>query len=143
MSAFIVSEDHIDALVSVALFGVAEVPALSGRWHTPYFGNPGHKVEVHNADKLGEMLVRENVASVQARYPNERMSSIEVYRYPFQKLPVPAVGVVAALKLVQCYEYQSCEHDGWDESAAKRFCLAFKDQLIRCLPGYDTAPWAI
>lgn len=38
-------------------------------------------------------------------------------------------------------EYQSCEHPGWRESEAARFCDALRSHLIARLPGMDEAPW--
>lgn len=143
MSAFLVSDAHIDALVTVALFGVAEKTAASGNWHGPYVGNPARPVDVHNANRVGEMLIRENEASIKARYPSDKTPPAPDYVYPFHRLPVPAISAVAALKLLDCYEYQACEHTGWESSAAKRFCNHLQGRLISCLPGYDAAPWAI
>lgn len=42
---------------------------------------------------------------------------------------------------VACYEYQSCEHDGWETSAAHAFCRALKDHMLAHLPGFEAAPW--
>lgn len=53
------------------------------------------------------------------------------------RVPTP----VETLSILACYEYQSCEHDGWAESEAKRFCEALQGAAIRALPGYDDAPW--
>jgi hypothetical protein len=44
---------------------------------------------------------------------------------------------------LDCYEYQSCEHDGWDDSATKRFCNSLRHSLTASLPGYNAAPWAL
>jgi hypothetical protein len=141
MSAFLVSDAHLDALVTVALFGVAESTAASGRWFSPYVFN--RPVCVNSASRLGELLLRENEASVNARYPNDKTAPAPAYAYPFNRLPVKPIGAVAALKLVKCYEYQACEHDGWDASDAKKFCSHLTSSLINSLPGYDAAPWAI
>lgn len=143
MSAFVVSKDHIDAIVTVALFGVSECSAQSGQWFPPYFGNPSRPVDIYSVNRLGEMLLLENEDSVRARYPSHNDSEAPVYIYPFHSLPVPLINAVAALKLIDCYEYQSCEHEEWDLSATKRFCHNLRSSLITSLPGYDAAPWAI
>ena len=46
----------------------------------------------------------------------------------------------AARKIVDCYDYQSCEHPSWEASAAK----ALADRLSALLPeddDYRKAPW--
>lgn len=142
MSSFIVSEEHIHALVSIALVGVAEAKTIDGAWHSLSFGNPGRLAHLSQANCLGDMLWREKHLSVAARYPSEGI----VYDAPFvysgsvagQYWPV-----VSALKLLKCFEYQSSDHDGWDTSQAKRFCEHLKDRLIDSLPGYDEAPWGV
>jgi hypothetical protein len=46
---------------------------------------------------------------------------------------------VAILKAIRCYEYQSCEHTGWETSEARLFCGAFRSRMIRMVSGYTTA----
>lgn len=104
-----------------------------------------------NANETGAMLVAVCVASVWHRYPND----------PLDELPGTTdaywVGVrlngfdydgrgrtpsaVEALKLVACFEYQSCELPTWPGSEAQRFCEALRHALIGALPGYDAAAW--
>jgi hypothetical protein len=51
---------------------------------------------------------------------------------------------VQIIKAVRCLEYQSCEHPGWEESAACRLLRAIiGDDATRNLPGYDEAEWQI
>jgi hypothetical protein len=141
MSAFVVSDAHLDALVTVAIFGVSGHTALSGRWFAPYvFNRPAC---VDTANRLWEMLLRENEASVNARYPAQSSITDPEFKFPLRPLYAPNISAVAALKLVACYGYQSCEHEGWDTSDAKKFCAALTSALINALPGYDAAPWAI
>jgi hypothetical protein len=54
-----------------------------------------------------------------------------------RKLP----DAIQALKLIACYEYQSCEHPEWPKSDAKDFCDSLTRALVRVVPGYDAAPW--
>lgn len=141
MSAFIVSKAHIDAIVLTALYGSRE-EQLRRDWYAPTFGNPGWKVEVGTLNRLGQMLWDECTTSVNYRYAHHNHPEpFEVYQFDdFTANRIPAV---TALKLIQCYEYQSCEHDGWKDSYAKRFCEQLTSSLIGCLPGYDAAPWGI
>lgn len=140
MSAFMVSGNHIDALVHLALFG----PVGAANWHAPNFSNPSRKVDAFTADCLGREMEFENDASVKARYPKHEHAPLSPYTFPHHLFIVPPrLSSVEALKLLQCYEYQSCEHAGWAASSTRRFCDHLKDALIRTLAGYEAARWDI
>jgi len=147
MSAFVVSKSHIDAMLRVAL---ADNPYRSHqRYMCWYIGGHLEWVTPETASDLGQMLIDENVASVCYRYQEEDDSNLpgpldeywlEEYEYshnPLARTPTPEEG----LKLISCYEYQSCEHAGWNASCVRLFCQALKDELISRLAGYENAPW--
>ena len=85
---------------------------------------------------LGAMLLAENVRSVNDRYDEDNLEPIyqhsDVYTSP-----------VVTLKSIHCYEYQSCEHEEWEASAAHVFCQQLEHAIISDLPGFDEAPWGI
>lgn len=154
MSAFVVGQEHIDALVTLALRGASD---REGTWHTPlrWDGANGTWPEAtpETADRVGSMLWRENVASIHGRYPDTMEGgaypgpidftpeSTLLYAYP--KQPRPALTGVAGLKALDCYEYQSCEHDGWSTSEARAFCDRLRRALIHGLRGYNAAAWEV
>lgn len=120
MSAFIVEDVHIDALVTYAIGG------------GPY------RVTEDDPNKIGQMLVNQNCLSVNYRY-GER-STPPQYRFrPYLKPLAP----VAIIKLSQCYDYQACETDDYDRTEAARLMDAIRSKAIAALPGYDSAPWAL
>lgn len=132
MSAFIVSSDHVAVIVNSGLVDC----------HDPltwYFGNPQRsgKLDHTNAEEIGQMLWEENHRSVNFRY-REQAETLE-YRHVFH---VTRPGI-EALKLIHSYEYQSCEHDGWESSEAKAFCDYLARRLINRLPEYQAAKWSI
>jgi len=131
MSAFIVSTAHINALVNA---GYRACVANSLSW---YVGAERRTLTSDNLDAVGAMLMQACVASVDYRYGET--NQIPFYRHTF-RLPRPAVAV---LKLIDCYEYQSCERPDWPTSEAHAYCAALRERLIGQLPGYDAAPWAI
>ena len=154
MSAWIVSKSHIDALVSAALVAARE-NGSSFRWYDSD-GNHSHEItytDTIRASEVGMMLWGENLASINARYPDtiedesacpgpcDFEGSISVAGYRFTR--TPRLEPVVILKGVSCYEYQSCEHEGWKSSEAKAFCAALTDSMIALLPGYEEAPWGI
>lgn len=148
MSAFVVDKVHVDALVQAGLRGSYPL--------TWYWSNPTHsgQLDYLTADEVGAMLWAENVLSVQARYPDvldpdggeypgpADFVDAEVFTYRFKGLGRP-LSPVEALKALDCYTYQSCEHDGWKASQAYAFCDALRDTLIGELPGYAEAKWSI
>lgn len=165
MSAFLVSRDHIDALVRLALADThsrmrwTTVSPDSDEW--PQLAAGGdlqsfteyqaavsavtREARYDAADEIGRMLAVENAASVLYRYPDHDNSDYVpawttdgTYTYvELGPMPTPVEG----LKILSCFEYQSCEHPGWKDSEARRFCDALRMELIARLPGYSEAPW--
>ena len=168
MSAWMVNKQHIDALVHCAVWGPRrglEYPGdgwCSGghlSWWTvdpvvlhqlPYDALPTVRREAQpeSADAVGAMLVSENLASIHHRYPDTLDGGVipgphdahweTPYAFAFVR-PVPTP--IEALKLIACYEYQSCEHPEWPASEAYSFCDALRHQLVGILDGYSAAPW--
>ena len=159
MSAFEVSNTHIDALVSAAL---QAVPPDGGiRWYhqtpadeiprtMPGEMLPGHEdyiaslerthreVTLDNAGTWGAALLAENRRSVNHRYDEDEIEA----PYVFTQIH-GTFNPVAILKAVSCYEYQSCEHPGWAASEAYDFCQALRARMIRQLAGYRDAAWEV
>jgi len=141
MSAFVVGKPHIDIMVRLAM-------ASGNAWLASTVPVEWREISLDNADATGQMLVDACARSVAWRYSGDTDSDLpgphdrywtRPYWYPDSDsvLPTPLEGI----KLVQCYEYQSCEHPDWDTSEAKRFCDALTRRLIDKLPGYGAAKW--
>lgn len=122
MSAYIVSDATIDALVTFA---------IGGTWKA-WDGKP---------QDLGQMLVDENYLSVNYRYRGEEGPA---HKYKFHPLTnARKTKAVVILKLCACYEYQACEHPEWEESKARKVIDRIRNKAINELPGYDDAPWGL
>jgi hypothetical protein len=154
VSAFEVSNTHIDALVSAALSASRYGPM---RWHHGEIPRteegemlPGsedylaackrtqREVNHENAGTWGATLLAENRRSVNHRYAEDEIES------PYVFSPILGhLSAVAILKAIDCYEYQSCEHPGWESSEAYDFCQALRANMIRALPGYSDAAYEI
>lgn len=82
-----------------------------------------------------QLLLEENQASLAARYPgNEDYRSADGYAYKRSALVLRWLNSAQHWKLigiVNGYEYQSCEHDDWRDSAGYLLCEAIKDWLLR------------
>ena len=159
MSAFIVSDTHIDALITAGL--ILPRPHGPMRWLWPEItvrevadatragtAFPQHSVQLvegrshelyqDNATDVGAMLAAANRDSVNFRYAEDEIEAAYRFR-PLAGTPDPLV----VLKAIACYEYQSCEHPEWRASQARQFCDALKEVCIHRLAGYDEAPWTI
>lgn len=119
MSAFVVSEKHIQALAHAV---------------------QGARVARETVYEVADILWAENVASVCYRYREEPGAYLRP-EWVFG-LPIPRSDV-QLLKAIDCYEYQSCEHPGWNDSRAKAICAALTDAITHRLPGYSEAQWEI
>jgi hypothetical protein len=130
MSAFIVSNHHIDALVYARELCARDLRTWPDKTPT----------------EVGRALLRENMASTAARYPKHAdmqvdETAIEAYAY---HAPAPyTLPIVQLLKALDCYEYQACEHDGWVDSSARALCHGLRRLLIQRLPGYADAAYEI
>lgn len=141
MSAYIVSKETIDVLLSAARqYGGRDARYLfseNGR----YLGS----TQLQNAsqselNKVGKALWAENHKSVNDRN-NEENDTTELDAYQFKSYQIRKPGHLS--NVIRCYEYQSCEHEGWQTSDAKRFCDELKKSLIKQLPGANESPWGI
>lgn len=149
MSAFVVNPAHIDVILSTGINGPSD-PVSRGDWQSPWAAEltgREDKLNRKNASRVGAALLRECIESVRYRYPDCGLSDLP------GPIPTPdpdqyewtdfgrALTIIEALKAIDCYEYQSCEHPGWSGSAAESFCNRLRSHLIGVLPGYEAAPW--
>lgn len=127
MSAFVVSKKHIDLMVFAA----------------------GKEVSETDRNNIGQALWNENFKSVNCRY-NEK-DAAPVYKY---SRPERIYSQIEIIKACRCYNYQSCEHEGWEKSHAKQFSDAVVNEALKNYPEhtlesiqktaeYDEAPWGI
>lgn len=138
MSAYIVGKDHIDLLVSATV----EAGHNGLRWY-PVDNLRGLDLDdVHylrrdanaeTADRIGAMLIGENIESVRFRYPDDTDEelpgpTVRHWKRPYTWEPVPAPLYTAAdvVMAVDGYEYQACEHPRWPVSEARLFCDALR-----------------
>lgn len=134
MSAWLVSNRHVNALATFAVDqGLCADPAAAAldMW-------------------------RENAASLRGRY-QERAATywpeLATLERDFSYQDVTLASLFEVIKAADCYDYQSCEHDGWKASAAKaltdriiaRACsMLGRDYDRACRqPEYESAPWGI
>jgi hypothetical protein len=130
MSAFIVSEKHIQAIVNYAVFKIKDV----------YFANGG-KLDLRTPEdrnRLGQILWDANVESVNYRYTDNQPYHKFEFR-PTSEIMSP----VQMIKALRCLNYQSCEIDDWNNRTACRLIESLILGTVRFLPGYEEAEWEI
>lgn len=151
MSAYICDKKHIVYLVASAMSRLIWRSNCSWcfSWH--------HEKQLHQlpladfdrAAEVANMLWLENIKSVSHRYPGDKTSAtlpgptdgnFLVTARDFAGMP-PAVEPVQLMKSIACFEYQSCEHPGWEQSNAHAFCRSLESSAIHALPGWDGAAW--
>ena len=132
MSAYIVSTDTIDLLISAA-----------DAWRVT-FRSPADQSFLHacsyRRDEAGQLLLDENVRSVNARYRETEAAG--VYRFQPVDLDRAARGLsipILVLGLVRCLRYQSCEADDYGTTRAAEFLDRIEAEAIRKLT--IDAPW--
>ena len=147
MSAYIVDREHILYLVTAAVSPNLEPHRTfrwfyNGRWQELSWGDNERAADVAN------ILWRENIASVSARYPNESSATLPGPRYEnfvIEPADFPVsfetIDPVQVIKACDCYEYQSCEHDAWHKSEAHAFVSTVRSAAWHALPGYQNAAW--
>lgn len=151
-----VDREHIASLVRTAVQGPSgRGVSVDTAWHRlSFYTRPmaemqelnwaemhqyTFQVEHNTGSELGELLRRENVESLRARYADaDEVMIPEWAKQPFRWSFSDGrrLTTVEALAAIDCYTYQACEHDGWHSSAAYSFCEAFRHALIGTLDGY-------
>ena len=137
MSAYIVDEAHINYLVEAAVDWFP-VDATFSYFHD----GERHSFHNNNRETLGQMLWNENITSVAHRYNEDYKDTIPAHVFRYKRTTTPGTpDPIQVLKSIKCYEYQSCEHPGWKESASLAFCESLRMKAIQALPGYEDADW--
>jgi hypothetical protein len=130
MSAFIVTDTHINVLVTWA----------AANRITAYLGNPGKTWHVYkNEQDAAQLFHTMNVLSVNYRYKlGDPVGTIS-----YKPTGLCLFRPIEIIKLCKSLEYQSCEYPPWGDSAAKQLLDEICRVAITKLPGYEEAPWSI
>ena len=148
MSAWIVERAHVAYLVNAATSPMIQRGGGVMYWYWGDDQNCTLDVGDHEeAVRVGQMLWDECIKSVRSRYrgkPPEAFPGPGDRDFEFRREDLrPLVGVdpVQVLKSCDCYAYQTCKHEEWEESEAFAFIRSLKEYAINVLPGYADAQW--
>jgi hypothetical protein len=135
MSAYVVSNDTIDLILSVAQ-RVARHDA------NIYLGESARYNLHTDAQALGQILLNENYRSVNARY-NET-GEPEAYRFRHVDTDRAGAGMdpaILVLGSIKCLRYQSCETEDYPTTDAARILNAIENKATSYLMSVHDAPW--
>jgi hypothetical protein len=94
-----------------------------------------------SAVDISTALAQANADSLTARYPSDRCDPVPVI---LNLSSAPELSAVECAKAIDCFEYQACEFDGWETSAAHDWLAQLRKCILSRLPGYDAADcWPI
>jgi hypothetical protein len=132
MSAYLVTDFHINALVSWAA-------TRHGSHAVSYYWN-GRRRDLRNDEKrVASVLFAQNVRSVNSRYNEADPAHGFVFR-----LVVNVLNPIDVIKGCHGYAYQACETADWEETEAHAIIKAIEGAAVRTLPGYAESPaWCI
>jgi len=134
MSAFIVNDYHINALVTWAANRHGS-DAVTYYW-------AGRRREVRQDPKrVANVLYAENVRSVNARYDDA--SSAHGFDYKAAGIEPLRMTPVQVIKACHCLSYQSCETSDWEDTEAYAILRGVEGEAVRSLAGYDQAGWEL
>ena len=148
MSAFVVSNSHIDAIIRAAEQHRSRLSAFSWGFLGTTLPDPSdpERKTIDGATYCGKLLLEANVSSVAYRYAHNPSATpdpaiVAAYRYDWQR--APKLDGAALIKAIDCLDYQSCERPDWDSTQAAKMLRDLKSVAIASLPGYDAAEWAL
>lgn len=142
MSAFMVNDDHLDLLASVAEWGREDLwvyfsdEMLPPRSDLQAERGGNYYRDRFHASLIKEELRLENQASLWARYPNdanEMWAGMEFREY--RRIFDDQATTGEVLGALACYEYQACESETWKTSYAFALCQAIRKKICSQLSG--------
>jgi hypothetical protein len=133
MSAYIVPDYHINALVSWAA-NRHGINVVSYWW-------AGDRYELrHNEQRIASVLYAENVRSVNFRYSESTTAS----GFRFKNVMTHMLKAVDVIKACHGYIYQACEADDWKDTEARAIINAIEQAAIHSLLGYqNSSAWCL
>lgn len=136
MSAYVVSDKHINALVSFL---------ASNHFSANYYDREDVANDLRNKDtaqRFAQMLKEQCIKSVMIRYPQDTLETLPGpanLRLEIEYQPVYGMKPVEILKACDCYDYQSCEDPNYRLTESAHFVDAVRHCAIHRLPEYEDA----
>lgn len=150
MSAYIVDPRTIDYLVTWAINKREIYAYVSDEFGPTEYDHvrTGQRFDLRQLtpNQLGQILLDENVRSVQARYPDDRTDNLpspcdqsRIFAYRFQ--PVGHQLAPWVISSCDCLHYQSCETSDYEQTLGHAVMRAIRESAIKNLT--IDAPWGV
>ncbi len=139
MSANMVDPEHINVLIWAGLPRVGEYTMRFGREN---INGTFEQFELREGIETtaGQLLVDANAESVDTLHGDESDARyIYEYTRPIDRLWSP----MELLSALNGFEYQACEAESWQHSAARQLCHDLRRRFEDRLPGARTSAWSI
>ncbi len=144
MSAFVVSDQHVCALLTFA--------SLDRRGVTFYLKHQA--LDCHKKADLqtaAQILKDQCIKSVMIRYPKDTLETLPGpndlrQEIEFTYSPHPTLKLlkpVDILSACSCYDYQACEDPDYGTTPARQIIETIRNNAVRRLPGYEQVAWEI
>ncbi len=130
MSCFVVSDEHLHALVTSA--------KMDRDFYLYHEGKDFRIDSKAQANLIGQALKAQNYRSYNTRY-NDTDEKVPEYKFR-ESHDFSAVEIIKACK---CYIYQACETEDYKSTLAIAFCEALINAQFHKLSGYEKADWEI
>lgn len=130
MSAYIVSDDHINVIVSYFV-----TPIMDDKLWIELDGKYDYMSE-DDTPKVAQRLYAQNVRSVDARYDEENGGQYQ-FKLVRDAKHLYSIGEIALA--LNGLEYQSCETDDYNETEAYKLVQAMRKHLLRKIAEQDDA----
>ena len=148
MSAYIVSQNTIAYVLdtyhthTARQFGEIQLYTQVETYHLNTFEDTENLApHEHNYSTLGDIILQENIRSVQARYKDNEGADLQYHHRQWSACAQGNANIFQALKNIDCIHYQSCETDDYEQSASYHILEALKKLLLCAHPEYVAAKW--
>jgi hypothetical protein len=99
------------------------------------------------AEKIINILLKENIRSVDCLYPHNAEPEADFVPMAISQSTLSRHkgkhSTIQLLKLCDHLEYQSCETPDYEETPAYKLINLIRKQLIKSLPGWESAKWGL
>lgn len=139
MSAFMVSNAHINALVTF----ITDHRILLPKWDVAPDAPAYAQANSGDEQAIGDKLIQANRESLVARYGESERLALQMNEDWVFKVTINAFKPIEIIKAADCFDYQACEVTDYNSTWAADVMSRVRATAIRQLPGYEAADWEI
>ena len=136
MSCFIVSNDHLDAILNFC-------KVHSGPRVNNFPDGMRFDEELTN---IGRQLMQVNIAAFRSAYQGRHCEDLPTEDYQYTR-PARVLTPIEFYKAVDCLAYQCCDWPDWDQSSYRPLLESWQRKALHLLPKfteqYDAAAWSL